>query len=77
MPYRTLTLTLLTSLISGSALAGDCDWTPIGTSIGPAAYATAVLSDGSQVYGGSIGFSNIVIWDGNQLVAPGGMVNGF
>lgn len=77
MPNNKHTLALLTTLIAGTALAGDCDWRPLGASVSPAAYATAVLSDGSPVFGGSIGFSNIVIWDGTRLNTPDGGVDGF
>lgn len=77
MTKNTQSLALLTTLIDGTALAGDCDWTPLRSSVSPAAYATAVLSDGSPVFGGSIGFSNIVIWDGTRLIAPDGGVDGF
>ncbi len=68
---------------SSWAGAGDCDWAPLGTGVGPAAYATAVLTDGQAVYGGSISLAGslevdfITQWDGASWQPIGGGVNGF
>jgi hypothetical protein len=83
MKPTTTQLFLLAMITSSGTLAGDCDWTPMGTGVGPAAYATAVLSNGNPVFGGSINgasgafVDHIVIWDGTGWVEPGGGVDGF
>ncbi|MEZ6164650.1 MAG: hypothetical protein R3B67_09465 [Phycisphaerales bacterium] len=71
------TITLLTTLIAGTGSAGDCDWMP-GTGAGPAAYATAVLSDGRPVSAArstvpAVLVDHIVIWDGMGGRASGGV----
>ncbi len=83
MKIRTHTIALTTTILTATALAGDCDWSPLGTGFGPAAYATAVLSNGNPVFGGSINgaggefVDHIVIWDGTGWIEPGGGVDGF
>jgi len=65
------------------AMAGDCDWSPLGTGGGPAAYGCAALDNGSVVFGGSLSgidgqfVNRIAIWDGSTWSEPGNGVNGF
>ncbi len=75
----------LIPLLAGCSVgfAGDCDWSAMSTGAGPAAYACAVLDDGSVVFGGSITLagssvvSRIARWDGSSWLPVGGGVDGF
>ena len=80
----TQTSTFASLLIASSfAVAGDCDWTPMGTGAGPAAYGCAALGNGQAVFGGSLsgagglGVERIALWDGASWQSIGGGVDGF
>lgn len=74
---------LPTLFATSITLAADCDWSPLGTGAGPAAYGCAALDDGSVVFGGSLNgidgqfVNRIAIWDGSTWSEPGNGVNGF
>lgn len=69
--------------ISPLVLAGECDWLPLGTGVGPAAYSCAVLEGGEVVYGGSITLAGqtlvqqIAQWDGQSWNPIGSGLNNF